>query len=373
MCLSYVLFLFIWLSRLASTNNSKVHIILFIFLLWTLATANTIIYADLYSNLYGGMNIGLVRMWFSFPLILVCSFLASNYIKISFKILVIFYILASASFVYQFMFGPIEWFADYSERAGGVRYASLAGSLTAYGINVGIAALAAFAFYGRKMAIFITIILLVGCFISLQKASFVNIVMAWMFASWFGWMPMVGLIYGIFIFISGMIILLISSNVDALPYINNFIGFLISDSDLTSDVSLINSVYERLWLLPLESLKFYELYKLSLGAGAYGGSGVFGYPDIPMAHNGFVEIIQVFGIIPGGILICMLTYRFLYSLKVIWIRNSKFIALNFISSAFVIWFVNYLFSGGGLFHPIGAAILWLLFFSFNTRNLKSNK
>ena len=38
--------------------------------------------------------------------------------------------------------------------------------------------------------------------------------------------------------------------------------------------------------------------------------------------------------------------------------------LGFLCSAFIIWFVNYVFSGGGLFHPVGAALFWLVVFRF---------
>ncbi|MEN1677475.1 hypothetical protein AAIH03_34515, partial [Pseudomonas aeruginosa] len=45
-------------------------------------------------------------------------------------------------------------------------------------------------------------------------------------------------------------------------------------------------------------------------------------------------------------------------------RKTACTELGFLCSAFIIWFVNYVFSGGGLFHPVGAALFWLVVFRF---------
>ncbi|MEN1592873.1 hypothetical protein AAIH63_34090, partial [Pseudomonas aeruginosa] len=86
----------------------------------------------------------------------------------------------------------------------------------------------------------------------------------------------------------------------------------------------------------------------------------------PMAHNGIVELLCIYGFIFGGLAVLLLLLLFVYSVFLLVFRRRKTACteLGFLCSAFIIWFVNYVFSGGGLFHPVGAALFWLVVFRF---------
>ncbi|MEV1365524.1 hypothetical protein ABZR31_32170, partial [Pseudomonas aeruginosa] len=97
--------------------------------------------------------------------------------------------------------------------------------------------------------------------------------------------------------------------------------------------------------------------------------GVYGavtYAQYPMAHNGIVELLCIYGFIFGGLAVLLLLLLFVYSVFLLVFRRRKTACteLGFLCSAFIIWFVNYVFSGGGLFHPVGAALFWLVVFRF---------
>ncbi|WP_205579907.1 hypothetical protein, partial [Pseudomonas aeruginosa] len=93
---------------------------------------------------------------------------------------------------------------------------------------------------------------------------------------------------------------------------------------------------------------------------------VLGYAQYPMAHNGIVELLCIYGFIFGGLAVLLLLLLFVYSVFLLVFRRRKIACteLGFLCSAFIIWFVNYVFSGGGLFHPVGAALFWLVVFRF---------
>ncbi|MEN1550707.1 hypothetical protein AAIH73_33655, partial [Pseudomonas aeruginosa] len=81
-----------------------------------------------------------------------------------------------------------------------------------------------------------------------------------------------------------------------------------------------------------------------------GGGGVLGYAQYPMAHNGIVELLCIYGFIFGGLAVLLLLLLFVYSVFLLVFRRRKTACteLGFLCSAFIIWFVNYVFSGGGL-------------------------
>ena len=82
--------------------------------------------------------------------------------------------------------GPIYWFAEASQRSGGDRFASLTGSLTSYGIFVGVAVLAAFMFFKGVQRALVVAMLITGAILSLQKAGLANIALGFFLAFWIG-------------------------------------------------------------------------------------------------------------------------------------------------------------------------------------------
>ncbi|MEV1620551.1 hypothetical protein ABZR00_32705, partial [Pseudomonas aeruginosa] len=110
---------------------------IFVIFFWTYASLVSVLWFDL----YGDYSIGIFRLWASLPLLFVAMVLARDNLKVPMQLISFFFSLAALSFLWQYVFGPIEWFAEASERAGGARFASLVGSLTAYGVMVGVPAL----------------------------------------------------------------------------------------------------------------------------------------------------------------------------------------------------------------------------------------
>lgn len=354
---------FVLLIRNLDRGIQKFDIAFFYFIFaWIFSSLTTL----LVGSEYGNPAIGLFRLWAAFPLALICLVLSTDSARRPARALAIFFLLAAASFPIQYFFGPIAWFAEASERAGGTRFASLAGSLTAYGVAVGVPALAGLFYFRRLQGLAIFIVLSLGALLSLQKAALANIMLALAFAWWLKRIPTktillstppAALIIAIFAFMQGF-------ENDKLETAFRYAqGILTSQSELSYDVSFLESIVDRITALPYEAISHYGADSLLLGVGAFGGAGALGYEDLPMAHNGLVELILVFGYFAGGSIIAFMLFLFLNSFFLL--LNRK-IAANtedgFLSASYIIWFANYVFSGGGIFHPIGAAVFWLLVF-----------
>lgn len=359
----------IFLQWILSSYRRESWLIIFIFTLWCCASLNSIVYRAEYGEFGGSFFIGIARLWVSFFILLACVVLSKLSFGASFRFVAVFFALASLSFFYQLVFGPISWFAESSERAGTTRLSSLAGSLTSYGVLVGVAMLAVFAYFRGAFMIVISLILFLGCIISLQKAALANLLIVVIFVYWFKWCKfslksMLQIVSVVFVFFAGLFL-----GFDLSPYLDNAVGILKLDNKLTGDVTFLASIFDRLVHLPFKSLSFYSPSQLVFGVGVFGAAGALGYPGIPMAHNGLIEIIQVFGVLFGGLLIGIMFYCLLLAFGALIRRSSKSRDFNFASGAYIIWLTNFTFSGGGLFHPIGAAIFWLtvFFLIFNGR------
>lgn len=97
--------------------------------------------------------IALGRYLVTFPFVIYCFLYLKPNKKLIYRIweyFVYFNILVSFSVIYQIFFGEITFFAKPSFRSGVVRYASLAGSLTAFG-TIGTFALAIILFSNNEI------------------------------------------------------------------------------------------------------------------------------------------------------------------------------------------------------------------------------
>jgi hypothetical protein len=329
---------------------------------WVWATLMTFLWA----SDYGEVSVGLVRLWTSFPLVVICAYVVLSWeLKKPFVLITFFFFLAALSLILQVFIGPILWFAEASERAGGIRFASLVGSLTSYGVMVGVPILAALFFFNRVIGFFIVSVLIAGALISLQKAAMASVVMSLVIAWWLRLFT-IAVVFKVIISVLVACLplyLFFHENTQIQAIANYFIGTLTADVELTSDDSFSLSMFDRLTHLPMTAAQFFGVKTLLFGAGAFGASGTLGYPEIPMAHNGIIELILVFGYIVGGGIVIFMLYGFW---KSIYFLLKRPIDVNFerifLHSCYVIWFVNYIFSGGVLFHPVGAAIFWVIVF-----------
>jgi hypothetical protein len=338
---------------------NKIAIIVLFF--WIYGTAVSLFYCELDT-----VAVGIFRFWAAFPLVLIGTKISRYSLKLPMFFLVFLFIVATLSFPIQYVSGPIEWFASSSERAGAVRYASSIGSLTSYGIFLGVPALAVLFFFRGFLSLLLFSFFLIGALLSLQKAAIANVFLAFIFAWRIRVVPKKAM--SIWVCLALCLVFFLTALIDFgnkqfLAPVKYLQGLVTSDTVLTSDVSFIDSLLARVVTLPLESASFHGVESLVAGVGVLGGGGALGFDRIPMPHNGLMELILIFGFPFGGFLIFLLASGFLLAVIQMFSVRCFFKSESlFLSASYIIWFVNFLFSGGGLFHPVGASIFWIIVF-----------
>ena len=166
---------------------------------------------------------------------------------------------------------------------------------------------------------------------------------------------------GIFIFVvfNSYILYLISFDYIS-SYFEHHILYLSlifsGDSSTVGDVSMMQSIYDRLIELPMILYEYWGFQSLIIGVGVYGGSGGLGYPELPMAHNLFVEILAIFGFLVGTVLIYYLIKFCALSLKNIVGNCTR--RLTLASSVFLTLVLTNTFSGSLFYHPVIGLIFW---------------
>jgi len=250
-----------------------------------------------------GVLIGWARIIFCLPIYLVI--LAMPPTEETLRKLFVFAVLitcfSALSYPYQFFYGGVSWFAEPSMRDGVVRYASLFGSLTAYGIVCGYAALLTLVVSNNRLVkVTVLLIITLGAVLSLQKAALANIAMAFILWLW------IGRRYGVF-----FLICLLSLGV----------GSFLLDADKVATImqgefgaTLMNDALARVSELPLIAIDFFGSDSLLLGLGPLGASGSLGYPEVPMAHNAYVSMLLVAGL--PYLLLFGVLFLFLFLIKI---------------------------------------------------------
>jgi len=362
-----------------SIIKSKVNIqLLIVIVLWVYASIIAVAQQSLINE---SPLIGLFRLWSVFPLIYVSAILASEPIDKRMRFFVLFYLIAALTLPLQFAIGPIDWFADASERAGAERFATLTGSLTSFGISLGVAGVAALCFLPRSVATGAFVLLTIGGLLSLQKAAIANITLALLLSAWVIRPDLLStlktaitsmlaiVLLGIFLFYAVAANYVIFDMLELI--LRSTTGLFMADAGLTGDVSFFESIYERITELPSLAIAHYEIVTLLLGSGVFGAAGALGYPEIPMAHNGIVEILLIFGI-PLGVAINIYLVAFVVRLA-FKAHNGKSKELRFLAVCAIIFYVNNIFSGGGFFQPISAFIFWTIYFRTYALNKQAHQ
>lgn len=309
---------------------------------------------------------GLSRLFLLSPFILyVFSVRISDKDELVFwKCVIVFSVIASLSLVFQVFAGPITWFAESSfGRAGVDRFASLAGSLTAYGSLLPIPIIAASVILKHRLSkVLVIIVLLVGGLISLQKMA--------LGTALFSLILIVFRSTNKIALRKTMLVPLFSYGLLALlgifcfsPYLANQPYFLyfssVLDTSQTSlgDVSMQESVSDRLSALPAFAMNFWGgIQNAWMGVGVMGASGGLGYPEFPMTHNIVFETILVFGLPLAILFFIYFAYLSIHSLANVFGSVS---APVFVSSAsFLLLLFPSIFSGGLFYHPVTGLIFW---------------
>src|SRR5450759_2613334 len=242
---------------------------------------------------FGEVALGVSRTIFSLPIYLVILALPSHRESINKLLLTVALItlVAALSIPYQFLFGPVEWFADSSERSGLARYATLFGSLTALGLVCGYGILAAI--MSIRSTVFSAAVItgiVVGGVLSLQKAAIVNMLIVLLIVPFIKTVQVKKLFYMLFFLLCffGGVGSYFSDEISR--FSDSFRLFSDSESGQTDDVSVAESINERIFDQPTVAIEYHGIRSLWFGIGPVGGGGGFGFPDRPNAHHGVVEL-----------------------------------------------------------------------------------
>ena len=217
------------------------------------------------------------------------------------RVLCVYMACAALSIPYQIMFGPISFFAESSFRDGLVRYASLAGSLTALG-TLGSFALAILLFSGdllfsRRNKNFLIAIILTGMLMSLQKAAVVNIIIC--FAAFvlmndqISFSRKISVIVGIFL-IAFVLDLMFDDSPFSI-YVQSLFDYTFSETS----VGVSQDLASRLWHRPQSVVNYHKirLSSVVLGIGFPALGGILGLAHLPMSHNNYFDLLFSGGII----------------------------------------------------------------------------
>jgi hypothetical protein len=329
-----------------------------LFLLPCVAIVPGLVGGEPYSASYLGMGLG--RLLFTMPIFVVVLLMPRTEANLRALMVTagVLTVIASLTIPYQFLNGPVSWFAESSERAGLIRFASLFGSITTLGIVCGMGiVVCAYSFRSPTLISAAMLCIAMGAVLSLSKASLVNVATAFIM------LPFVRrttrrdvLVFLLLLFIGLNIVIALFGD-ELLSFWLSFRFTEVGSSTLMDDVSLSESLVDRLTALPMLAVNFHGPFSLLLGVGPIGGAGTFGYPDAPTVHNGLVELLLVGGV-PVLAWYLWLNKR-LVSASLAMMRTpggAKAGRLGLF--IFASLFVNSIFSSGMMFNPIGA-----LFFS----------
>lgn len=320
-----------------------------------------------WSNSFGDPTIGILRLGFIIPAVLCISYTQTNRAFDAFCLLWLgFVILAALSLPLQFVVGPISWFSESFERVGVERFGSLAGSLTTFGNIVGTAAFIA-AMRVRKIhhLIFIISLLMLAAVLSLQKAAVASLGIAFLsilVARRFKFLHSIMFITSItFIVLLAFYVSDYQTRGTILLLFGNFSGSV--DVSQASDVSIIQGASDRIFELPEVAFLFYGSDAVFAGIGVFGGSGSLGYPSLPHTHNLVGELILLFGLVPGALVVIFVLVNIVRSLFIILNLRKKYDVRSVIAAGILINItIPTIFSGALLYHPVGGTIFWVAIF-----------
>lgn len=348
-------FLILTFRRLKNKKLQKIYLFMAVIFLY-------VIFASLMAESLYPIAIGASRLFYLSPVVLYFSSKDFTNIEIAiFWKLILWFIVASSFTIFlQYFIGPISWFADHSERAGTDRFASLAGSLTVYGSLVGVGIVLSGSLYKRS-AIYVVLlfILCLGALLSLQKMAFFSMALSFIFF-WVGSRNKISIAQFLYLLISLIVIglILYSILIDYFPEHWDYISLIFTaDASSVGDVSVGNSIVDRMTHLPFEAFSYWGYLNGLLGVGVFGGSGGLGYPDLPMTHNLIAEIFLIFGIFLGSLIAFVIFKYLIISFKLLFSSSSD-VRVRLASSSFLIVVLTSLFSGGLFYQPVTGLIFW---------------
>ena len=344
-------------------KNKSILFIYIIFIGWTCFVA-------LFSPIYNpdpDVIYQVPRLFFSILTPLVFCFVADQK-KAADGAIIIFvacYAIAVFTYIFQINFGAIEWFSDEPmERGTVLRYATNLGSGNIYGIGIGSALLASLLFIKRDVVKFtIVTIILLGAILSMQKATIVNVILAFVlyflvlkkwpsFMMIFSSIVMLIITYVFYIYFPSSVL-----SIYILEFINNGFGIdVLGDGSLRRDTVLSEeNLWERFAGIHVENIfeQHPEMLISLIGVGITGAGGGMGLPQYLQAHSTYWDIFFM-----GGITYLLIVIALFSAVQFALWRNKDFMSRFWFFSNIVI-FVNMFAASALIFHPILSLPLWL--------------
>ena len=312
------------------------------------------------------------RFFFTIPFLFIGAGISKSQLRKFFIISSFFGALGGLSLLFQFLFGPIDWFAEPSMRNGLPRYASMLGSLTIMGTFAGIVfPLAFFTQYNTKLKYLFLTFIFVGCVLSLQKAAVMNMIL---FLSVVLYSKIIRRAY--FQLTAFLCLGIFAAWVFNLSFgryfasiVENFFRF--NESASLDDFNPIEGMVMRLWQLPSILFEQYGWNGLLFGVGLKGGAGSLGFPDSPMAHNYIFDMLFIGGV-PYLSLHLYLLIRTTIKTKRLAIYGDDVDVASFVS--ILIFFANLIASTGMQFQPVTSSIIYLIVgYHFLSARIQLNK
>jgi hypothetical protein len=340
--------------------------LLCIYLLFVLYT----VYVLFWSYLYGPEikffdSAG--RLFFStlIPLLFAFIRLDERRLFILFKLYILIFVAGALSYFYQFVYGPIYWFADEPmERGSLFRFSTILGSGNIYGIGVGGALLlVGYSYKNVFIKILLYATLLLGAFMSLQKAAIVNIAL-WVLILLYHSSTReiikytsVTLILIICVYIAGLVFSGHFLTLYLQEFIFNSIGLNIYDnSDLIKSTVLDKeNLFERFVGLHLDEIfgMHNSIVIILFGVGVMGAGGGMGLPEFPQAHSTYWDIFFM-----GGLGYFIVFLYFFYRINKNLLQHCSN-SSRVLFAANILLFINSFSATASIYHPVLSFVFWL--------------
>ena len=373
-----LLALFISINHLEFNMNNYIH---WIFVLIFLSSLYVIIFS-LFQRDFNGEFLSLSQIinasarLLIMPLTAILFFIYVKDEKILynlFNIYVIISVCASLSYVYQYYFGAIEWFASGSgetKRGLNYRFSSLHGSITVSAISLSLALIATSYLY--KSIFFKAMILLVSSFgliMSLQKASLFNVILILFLIFLFSESKIKHFFLYLFVFtLLYFVFQTLYGYDDELIIVSHLhdLFFHTVEMNLLEETNDVDSFSFRLYGGALNMISEYGLQMILYGKGFVGAGATMGIPG-GQAHNSFWDLLFM-----GGFIYFFLFVVLLISVMRIFLNpQNKYEKIFAISN--IILIVNCLQGSILFFQPVTSFIFWLSIIYSSNKDFFNNR
>lgn len=284
-------------------------------------------------------------------------------------------LLACLSLPFQMIFGEISWFNNSSFRGGLVRYASLFGNLTAFGIAGGLSLiLLLYSNFNKTLKITLIIIFIFSLIISLQKTGLVNIFLSIIIYSIISKKLSLLIRYSVFfVFITYLIIcisLYFFTDSILVKYIESIflntlnVSLVNIDGVAKDSFTISENILDRIIKHPLEVFDEYGYISLFFGMGVLGGGGSLGISG-PQAHNSFFDLLFVGGPMNLFFMIGIIISAFYTTIRILkkcFLTNDQRNIINALLSFLILYIINLPFNSGLLFQPNVSVMFWIFVF-----------